>query len=67
MSWNGLSKFENLTPNEKKEMLAFLNKNRTRATIKKGITKTKNSKLKDILHYYLPYDWKQNTPTLFDD
>ena len=62
-----ISRFESLTSNEKKDLLGILNKNRTRAGLKKAIAKTKNSKLKNLLQYYLPYDWKQKPHALFDE
>ncbi|RJX20075.1 MAG: cobalamin-binding domain-containing protein [Desulforudis sp.] len=58
-------KFESFTANEKAELLAVLNQNRTRAALKKAIAKTKNSKLKRLLQYYLPFDWETKSLALF--
>lgn len=53
-----VSKFEVLASGERGELLDILNRTRTRASLKKAIARTKNLKLKTLLEYYLPFDWK---------
>jgi len=47
------NRFRSLSENEKKEMLRILCNNRTQKNLKIAIIDTKNSKLKNILEYYL--------------
>lgn len=49
-SWS--KKFDNLTKNEKKELLTILNENRTTAHLSIISKQTKNRKLKSILEFY---------------
>jgi len=60
-----ISKFEKLSDNEKSELIQILNKHRTRATLKRAITRNKNRKLDQILDYYLPPEKESDTLTLF--
>jgi hypothetical protein len=47
------SKFNNLTSNEKEELLNILCENRKKIELRKAIHRTKNQKLKLVLDYYL--------------
>lgn len=49
-----LKKFNNLTPNEKQELLSILCDNRTEKKLLETATKTKNHNIKKILEFYLP-------------
>ncbi len=46
--------FDKLTDNERKEMLAILCNDRTKAAFLSAYTATKNGKIKNILEYYFP-------------
>lgn len=61
-----INKFEDLTKNEKKQLLSTLCENRTRATLKKAVAKTKNKKLAALLEMYLPKEIESDTPSLFE-
>jgi hypothetical protein len=60
-----ISKFENLSKNEKYELIQILIKNRTRATLKRAVAMNRNRKMGQILDYYLPLKEEDDTPTLF--
>jgi hypothetical protein len=63
---NWLNKFNKLTDNEKTELLAILSENRTRATLKKAVMRTKNKKLKTLLELYIPQDRQKYFETLLE-
>jgi hypothetical protein len=62
---NWIRKFEQLSKNEKNQLSQILSENRTKAALKRAITKNKNRKLGQILDYYLPPEKDDDTPTLF--
>jgi len=62
---NWLNKFNNLTKNEKKELLAILCNNRTSEKFRKMVALTKNGKLKSMLELYLPNLQESSTAPLF--
>jgi hypothetical protein len=62
---NWLSKFNNLTDNEKKKLISILCENRTREKLKKAVFLSKNAKLKGILEFYLPTTNQTATAPLF--
>jgi hypothetical protein len=62
---NWLNQFNNLTGNEKKELLSILCENRTREKFRKAVLLTKNAKLKSILELYLPKPQESATRSLF--
>jgi len=49
-------KFDKMSQGEKEEMLSILNTNRTRSSLINAVSQIKNSKIKDILEFYLPRD-----------
>ena len=49
-----ITKFQNLSNGEKKELLMTLCQNRTRQKLVTAYTQTKDRKLKEILEYYIP-------------
>ncbi len=49
-----LSKFNNLTGNERKELLATLCENRTKSKLTQAVIKLQNNKIREILTMYLP-------------
>ncbi len=61
------NKFRGLTKGEKKEFLGILCKNKTKQSLTKIVTKTKNRKLKNILEYYLPPETGSKNLPLFEN
>lgn len=62
---NWSNKFNRLTINERKELLAILCENRTREKFRKALAQTKNGKLKNLLEMYLPKVQGEDSATLF--
>ncbi len=64
-SW--VSKYENLTDGERKELLALLCECRTMRTIITAIKRTYSQKLKDILEFYLPDPEETDQLSMWDE
>lgn len=64
IDWRG--KFDGLTSNEKKELLAILCENRIRAKLVAAVRRTVNQKLKNILEYYLTDSKDNGQLTIWD-
>ena len=58
-------KYDNLTKNEKKELLEILCQNRTKEKLLEAIINVKNSKLNKILDYYVPPKKENSNLSMF--